>query len=80
MVLRLELAQILFVLLDYFKNKPCWGLSVGIQLKAKTYALLESFGNIKFSNEGQLLQTIFSPCLVIERSLLVQSQCRACSC
>lgn len=53
MVLRLELVQIFFVLFDYFKNKLCWGLSVGIQLKVKIYVFLEFFGNIKFSNEGQ---------------------------
>lgn len=39
-----KIRTVLFVLFDCLKNKPCWGLSVGIQPKVKMHTLLQSIG------------------------------------
>lgn len=39
-----------FVLFECLNNKPCWELSVGIQLKVKILTLLQSVGNRQHNN------------------------------
>lgn len=41
---KIELAYIFFALFECLNNKPCWKLSVGIQL-VKILTLLHSVGN-----------------------------------